>query len=608
MKIYYSAAVRSTSVIPRELVADQIRILKLFGEVLTDHLGLDPNGFDAGKSDQRIWEIDDALLQQSDIFVANVTAPSTGVGFMIARALASKKPCLCVYHSDAFPISAMISGCKEITKMPYTDAASFKSNVIKFVFSHLESLRMEINPKRILFVGAPGSGKSTAAALLASHLEVPHISSGQVLRDLISNHPTDPVGMVITEHMSAGNAVPADLMKQIVRSKLSEPECQILGYILDGYPPTFADLSNLIDPPNFVFVLQCSDNVAIDRQCQRNKRNTDNRELATHRVRMYHEQIPDYDVLNAQWYPHSVVIPINAELGPHVVIDTIKSNVESMTSVMPNKSFFYVQPTMVAKSDRFHFHIDTDCHLILMTILHTLHASNPKILGTVKVYPISKLVLGPQVNTCAAYQHMMNFHTIGNSNDSADRESFATGSMGDTMDYDAMRSVIGICQAFFCMAELEQYLGKWELKRNSIMTTEVEYDPLPVNMNELTVLKGHIPNPPLELHLAFNIRKDNIEAVFNLQTIKLSDLVARCEEAGLMNGGWFIFAHPTEDRYRSNEFYLWDNKASMDEMIPLAKARLFSQAKTLQTLVKKYFDHTIDVQLSLEVVHGIWQF
>lgn len=87
----------------------------------------------------------------------------------------------------------------------------------------------------IVFLGNPGSGKGTQAAMLASELSVPHISTGDIFRHHMKERT--PLGLLILDGMNAGNYTSDELTNEVVASRLAEPDCAD-GFILDGYPRT----------------------------------------------------------------------------------------------------------------------------------------------------------------------------------------------------------------------------------------------------------------------------------------------------------------------------------------------------------------------------------
>ncbi len=90
---------------------------------------------------------------------------------------------------------------------------------------------------RLILFGAPGVGKGTQAKILAAKLNIPHISTGDILRQSV--HDKTPLGMKAREIMNAGELVSDDIMIGIIRDTLEQQRCK-QGFILDGFPRTVA--------------------------------------------------------------------------------------------------------------------------------------------------------------------------------------------------------------------------------------------------------------------------------------------------------------------------------------------------------------------------------
>ena len=86
---------------------------------------------------------------------------------------------------------------------------------------------------KIIFFGPPGSGKGTQASLLSKKYNIPHLSTGDILRSKLKEH--DRLAVELSEIMSSGNLVPDEILNPIVSEKLLRDKCK-LGFILDGYP------------------------------------------------------------------------------------------------------------------------------------------------------------------------------------------------------------------------------------------------------------------------------------------------------------------------------------------------------------------------------------
>lgn len=88
---------------------------------------------------------------------------------------------------------------------------------------------------QLILFGAPGVGKGTQAKLISSKLNIPHISTGDILRQAVKDK-TD-LGKKAQEIMNRGDLVPDDIMIGIIQERLHKPDC-LKGFILDGFPRT----------------------------------------------------------------------------------------------------------------------------------------------------------------------------------------------------------------------------------------------------------------------------------------------------------------------------------------------------------------------------------
>ena len=96
---------------------------------------------------------------------------------------------------------------------------------------------------KIIFFGPPGSGKGTQAKLLAKELNILHLSTGDILREKLSDE--DTLSSKLKEIMSSGNLVSDEILNQIIANKLISKECSN-GFILDGYPRTISQSDFLL--------------------------------------------------------------------------------------------------------------------------------------------------------------------------------------------------------------------------------------------------------------------------------------------------------------------------------------------------------------------------
>ena len=88
---------------------------------------------------------------------------------------------------------------------------------------------------KMILLGAPGAGKGTQAEIISKKLNIPTISTGNILRAAVKNGT--PVGLKAKEYMDAGKLVPDEVIIGVINERLAEPDCAA-GYILDGVPRT----------------------------------------------------------------------------------------------------------------------------------------------------------------------------------------------------------------------------------------------------------------------------------------------------------------------------------------------------------------------------------
>jgi adenylate kinase len=95
---------------------------------------------------------------------------------------------------------------------------------------------------QLILFGPPGVGKGTQAKFLSSKYNIPHISTGDILREAVKNKT--PLGNKAQEIMQRGELVPDDIVIGIVKDTLSQPKCRG-GFILDGFPRSLGQAESL---------------------------------------------------------------------------------------------------------------------------------------------------------------------------------------------------------------------------------------------------------------------------------------------------------------------------------------------------------------------------
>lgn len=132
-----------------------------------------------------------------------------------------------------------------------------------------EEARLEArgrSPLKVMISGAPASGKGTQCRMIVEKYGLVHISTGDLLRGEVSSGTE--IGKKAKEYMDNGKLVPDHVVTDMVVSRLSQPDVQERGWLLDGYPRSFSQaqsLESLKIRPDIFIVLEVPDVNVIDR-------------------------------------------------------------------------------------------------------------------------------------------------------------------------------------------------------------------------------------------------------------------------------------------------------------------------------------------------------
>jgi adenylate kinase len=150
---------------------------------------------------------------------------------------------------------------------------------------------------RLVLLGAPGSGKGTQAARLKEYLDVPHISTGDLLRAEVA--AGTPLGLQAKEVMARGDLVSDEILLGMLKDRFSRDDTRG-GFILDGYPRNLAQaaaldqlLAELQQPFDYAVQLTVDNEQIIERLAGRAKaegRADDSPESVRHRLDVYDRQ------------------------------------------------------------------------------------------------------------------------------------------------------------------------------------------------------------------------------------------------------------------------------------------------------------------------------
>ena len=150
---------------------------------------------------------------------------------------------------------------------------------------------------RLVLLGAPGSGKGTQAARLKQHLQVPHISTGDLLRAEVA--AGSPLGLQAKEVMARGDLVSDEILLGMLEDRFSRDDTKG-GFILDGYPRNLAQadaldalLGRIGQPMDYAVQLEVPVDLLVERiagRAQAEGRADDSPESVRKRLQVYDTQ------------------------------------------------------------------------------------------------------------------------------------------------------------------------------------------------------------------------------------------------------------------------------------------------------------------------------
>jgi adenylate kinase len=183
--------------------------------------------------------------------------------------------------------------------------------------------------KKLIFLGPPGAGKGTQAKILADSYQIPHISTGDILRQAIAEKT--PLGQKAQMYVEKGELVPDNLILDLIKERLSQPDSK-KGWILDGFPRNVTQASFLEDllkqlnqAADCVINLEVPDRVLIERMLGRGRKD-DTEETISRRLEIYREQTAP--VINF-YHQRNLLEPINGNLALEEVTASLKKAIEA---------------------------------------------------------------------------------------------------------------------------------------------------------------------------------------------------------------------------------------------------------------------------------------
>jgi adenylate kinase len=186
----------------------------------------------------------------------------------------------------------------------------------------------------VLLLGPQGSGKGTQAKRISAEYAIPHIATGDMLREAMT--AGTPLGLQVQPIYDAGQLVPDDLMIGLIRERLDEGDAR-QGFVLDGFPRTTAQ-ADALDPMlreigrelTVVFELQISDDICIDRLAKRaveENRPDDTPEAIRTRLELYHRET---EPLVEHYRAQGILVGIHADATVNEVFAEIQQALEQV--------------------------------------------------------------------------------------------------------------------------------------------------------------------------------------------------------------------------------------------------------------------------------------
>jgi adenylate kinase len=229
-----------------------------------------------------------------------------------------------------------------------------------FLSTPLHSEENTAAPKVLILLGPPGSGKGTQAVMLHDKYQIPHISTGDLLREHIRNGTE--LGKTAKSYIDKGQLVPDSLIMDLLFDRVSQKDCA-KGYILDGFPRTLPQAESLQDRLKgravpIIINLDLKDSEVVERLTKRVscekcgtpyhltysppkvqgtcdkcgghlvQRSDDTKEVITKRLKVYHEQTKP---LIKYYESHKLLHTVNCEQSKDKVFKDILSQVKKQS-------------------------------------------------------------------------------------------------------------------------------------------------------------------------------------------------------------------------------------------------------------------------------------
>jgi adenylate kinase len=188
---------------------------------------------------------------------------------------------------------------------------------------------------RVLMIAPPGAGKGTQGTLIATHFDIPHIATGDLLRDHVARRTA--LGLAVQEYLDRGELVPDQVVLDMVREELVGAKSTGRGFVLDGIPRNMEQARALYligrelgMTADVALHLQADDEELMRRLLARaalEHRSDDTADIIGQRLALYHEVTSPI----VSWYrDRGILVSVDAVRSAHQVGREILTALEVM--------------------------------------------------------------------------------------------------------------------------------------------------------------------------------------------------------------------------------------------------------------------------------------